>query len=132
MLVLWLLHNGVTRWKAAEIVGVGRATVQRYVATFREGSLDGLRRRNQNRPKSELVSFPELIGQSFESQPAHTVAEAGEHIFPLTGLRRGPSQVRKFFKDLGMKWQSVHAIPVPPKNPRTNTSKLKPSFSTKN
>ena len=132
MLVLWLLHNGVTRRKAAEIVGVGRATVQRYVVTFREGGLDGLRRCNQNRPKSEMVAYRELIRHSFESQPARTVAEAGERIFQLTGLRRGPSQVRKFVKDLGMKWQSVRAIPVPPKKTWTNTSKLKPSFSTKN
>ena len=50
MLVLWLLHSGVTREKAAEIVGVGRATVQRYVAAFREGGLDGLRQWNPNRP----------------------------------------------------------------------------------
>jgi transposase len=40
MLVLWLLHNGVTRQKAAEIVGVGRATVQRHVFAFREGGLE--------------------------------------------------------------------------------------------
>ena len=39
MLVLWVLHNGVTRQKAAEIVGVSRATVQRYVAAFRDGGL---------------------------------------------------------------------------------------------
>ena len=39
MLVLWLLHNGLTRQKAAEVVGVGRATVQRYVAAFRAGGL---------------------------------------------------------------------------------------------
>ena len=51
MLVLWLLHNGVTRQKAAEIVGVGRATVQRYVAAFRDGGLDGLRRWDPNRPR---------------------------------------------------------------------------------
>ena len=38
MLVLWLLHNGLTRQKAAEIVGVGRATVQRYVAAFATGA----------------------------------------------------------------------------------------------
>src|SRR3954463_2028656 len=48
MLVIWLLHNGVTREKAAEIVGVGRVTVQRYVAAFREGGLDGLRQWNPN------------------------------------------------------------------------------------
>jgi transposase len=132
MLVLWLLHKGITRQKAAEIVGVGRATVQRYVVTFREEGLDGLRRFNPNRPKSELIAFRELIRQSFEDQPARTTAEAGERIFQLTGLQRGPSQVRKFLKDLGMKWQCVRAIPVPPKKTWPNTSKRKPSFSTKN
>ena len=43
MLVLWLLHCQVTREKAAEVAGVGRATVQRYVAASREGGLHGLR-----------------------------------------------------------------------------------------
>jgi transposase len=61
--------------------------------------------------------------QSFEERPARTVAEAGERIFQLTGLRRGPSQVRKFVKYLGMKWRFVRAIPVPPKinNDPTNS-----------
>ena len=44
MLVLWLLHCGTTRQKAAEIVGLGRATVHRYVVAVREGGLNGLRR----------------------------------------------------------------------------------------
>ena len=44
MLVVWLLHCGLTREKAARIAGLGRATVQRYVAAFRDGGLDGLRR----------------------------------------------------------------------------------------
>ena len=132
MLVLWLLHSGLTRQKAAEIVGVGRATVQRYVVAFREGGLDGIRRWDHNQPVSEMAAYRELIRQSFEDRPARTVAEAGERIFQLTGLRRGPSQVRKFVKDLGMKWQSVRAIPVPPKKTWPSTSKPKPSFSTKN
>src|SRR5271163_1272705 len=84
MLVLWLLHNGVTRQKAAEIAGVGRATVQRYVAAFRDGGLDGLRRWDPNRPESEMAAYHALIRESFERQPVHTVAEAGERIFQLT------------------------------------------------
>ena len=40
MLVLLLLHNGLTREHAAKAVGVSRATVQRYVAAFRQGGLD--------------------------------------------------------------------------------------------
>jgi transposase len=128
MLVIWLLHNGVKRQKAAEIAGVGRATVQRFVAAFREGGLDGLRRWDPNRPVSEMVAYRDLIRDSFEKQPARTVAEACERIFQLTGLRRGPSQVRKFLKDLGLKWQCVRAIPVPPKKTWPSRSQPKPSF----
>ena len=130
MLVLWLLHNGVTRQDAAKIVGVSRATVQRYVAAFRDGGLDGLRRWNPNRPVSEMAAYRDLIRESFEKQPVRTVAEAGERIFQLTGLRRGPSQVRKFLKDLGLKFQRVRAIPVPPKKTWPSTSRPRPLFST--
>ena len=112
MLVLWLLHNGVTRRKAAEIVGVGRATVQRFVAAFRDGGLNGLRQWDPNRPESEMAAFRELIREAFEKQPVRTVAEACDRIFQLTGLRRGPSQVRKFLKDLGLKFQRVRMVPV--------------------
>ena len=129
MLVLWLLHKGFTRQQVAEIVSVGRATVQRYVAAFREGGLDGLRQWNVNRPVSEMAAYRELIRESFEKQPVCTVAEAGERIFQLTGLRRGPSQVRKFLKDLGLKFQRVRVIPVPPKKTWPSTSKPKPIFS---
>jgi transposase len=129
MLVVWLLHNGVTRQKAAEIVGVGRATVQRYVAAYRDGGLDGLRRWEPNRPESEMAAYRELLRESFEKQPVHTVAEACERIFQLTGLRRGPSQVRKFLKDLGLRFQRVRVIPVPPKKTWPSTSKPSPSFS---
>lgn len=129
MLVLCLLHNGVTRQKTAAIVEVGRATVQRYVAAYRDGGLDGLRRWDPNRPTSEMAAYRELIRESFEKQPVHTVAEACERIFPLTGLRRGPSQVRKFLKGLGLKFQRVRVIPVPPKKTWLSTSKPSPSFS---
>ena len=129
MLVLWLLHSGLTRQKAAEIVGVGRATVQRFVAAFRDGGLDGLRRWDPNRPESEMAAYRELIRESLEKQPVHTVAEACERIFQLTGLRRGPSQVRKFLKDLGLKFQRVRVIPVPPKKTWPSMSKPSPSFS---
>ena len=129
MLVLWLLHNRVTRQKAAEIVGVGRATVQRFVAAFRDGGLDGLRQWDPNRPESEMAAFRESIRDAFEKQPVRTVAEACDRIFQLTGLRRGPSQVRKFLKDLGLKFQRVRMVPVPPKKTWPSTSTSRPSFS---
>jgi transposase len=132
MLVLWLLHNGVKRRDAAKIVGASRATVQRYVAAFREGGLDGLRQWNPNRPVSEMAAYRDLIRESFEKQPACTVAEAGERIFQLTGLRRSPSQVRKFVKDMGLKFQRVRPIPVPPKKTWPSMWRPNPLFSRPN
>ena len=57
MLTIWLLHCGVTRQKAAEIVGVSRATVQRYVDAYCKGGLDGLRHSSVQRAVSELATF---------------------------------------------------------------------------
>lgn len=132
MLVLWLLHCGVTREKAAEVAGIARSTVQRYVEAFREGGLDGLRRWNVRGPVSDLAAYREAIRESFEKQPVATTAEACLRIQQLTGLRRGPTQVRRFLKDLGLKWQRIRAIPVPPKKTWTSTFGSKPSFTTAN
>jgi transposase len=111
---------------------VGRATVQRYVEAFRKGGLDGLRRWGVTGPVSELAAFRDLIRESFEKQPVATIAEACARIEQLTGLRRGPTQVRRFLKDMGLKWQRVRAIPVPPKKTCKSTSRTKPSFTTAN
>jgi transposase len=130
MLTIWLLHCGITREKAAEIVGVSRATVQRYVEAYRRGGLDGLRQSNAQKPVSEMAAFADIIRASFEKQPARTIAEACERIENLTGIRRSLTQVRKFLKGLGLKWQRMRAIPVPPKKTWTSTSETKLSFST--
>jgi transposase len=132
MLVLWLLHCGLTRDKAAEVAGLGRATVQRYVAAFRDGGLDGLRRWDVAGPVSDLAAYGDVIRASLEAEPARTIAEAGERIERLTGLSRKPTQVRKFLKGLGLKWQRVRAVPVPPKKRWTSTSENRPAFSTPN
>jgi transposase len=115
MLVLWLLHHGLTRQKAAEIAGLSRASVQRYVRAFREGGLDGLRAWNVTGPVSDLAAFTQQIREAFTHQPVRTIAEACERIEQLTGIRRQPTQVRRFLKKLGLKWQRIRAVPVPPK-----------------
>ena len=78
---------------------------------------------------SEMAAYRELIRESCEKQPACTVAEVGERIFRLTGLRRSPGQVRKFAKDMGLKFRRVRAIPVPPKKTWPSTSRPSPLSS---
>jgi transposase len=115
MLVLWLLHCDLSREKAAEVAGLGRATVQRYVAAFRDGGLEALRQWGVTGPVSDLAAHRDLIREEFTRQPARSMNEAAERIERLTGIRRQPTQVRKFLKGMGLKWQRVRAIPVPPK-----------------
>src|SRR5689334_16209909 len=86
MLVLWLLHCGITRDKAAQVARLGRATVQRYVAAFRDGGLDGLRHWGVTGPVSELAAHQEQIRDEFTRRPARTIAEAAERIEHLTGI----------------------------------------------
>jgi transposase len=132
MLVLWLLHCCLSREKAAQVAGLGRATVQRYVAAFRDGGLEGLRQWGVTGPVSDLAAHRDLIRQEFTRQPARSMNEATERIEQLTGIRRQPTQVRKFLKGMGLKFQRVRAIPVPPKKvsrsmPRSRRSSLTPS-----
>ena len=132
MWVIWMLHCGLKRKQAARLAGIGLATVQRYVVAFRDGGLEGLRQWNVYCPTSELSTYRDLIRKSFEEHPVSTIAEACERIYQLTGLRRGLTQVRNFLKDLGLKWQMIRAIPVPPKKTWMNMSQTKLSFSTRN
>jgi len=121
MLVLWMLHCGLTRQRAAQVAGLGRATVQRYVAAFRRGGLDGLRRCDRKGPVSDLAAHAAAIRGDLARIPARTVAEAASRIEALTGIRRGLSQTRKFMRGLGLKCQRVRAVPVPPKKLSTST-----------
>lgn len=132
MLVLRLLHCGVTRAKAAEVAGLGRATVQRYVTAYRVGGLDGLRQWDVVGPVSDLAAHTEAIRASLTSSPVRTVAEACERIEALTGLRRQPTQVRAFLAGLGFRWRRVRAIPVPPKKTSRTTSPTRRPSSTRN
>jgi len=122
MLVLWLLHCGLTRAKAATVACLGRATVQRYVAVYRDGGLDGLRQWDVTGPVSDLASFTDAIRASLTAAPVRTVAEACDRIEQLTGLRREPTQVRTFLKGLGFQWRRIRALPIPPKKTCPTTS----------
>ena len=117
MLVLWSTHCRVSREQTAAVVGVGRATVQRYLAAYRAGGLDGLRHWGVTGPVSDLAAFADRIRNDLTAAPVRTTAEARDRIAALTGLRRGLTQTRTFLAGLGYTWQRTRAVPVPPKSP---------------
>ncbi len=114
MLALWLLHCDLSRAKAAEVAGVGRATVPRYVAAYRDGGLDGHVPRDVVGPVSDLAAHTGAVREPLTTPPVRTVAEACARIEAPTGIRRRPPQVRQFPAGLGFRWRRVRAVPIPP------------------
>jgi transposase len=101
MEALWLISQGLVYSEVARLSCVSEATVDRYVASYRNDGLDGLRNLNWgNSSVSELVDHQESLEESFRKNPPHTVAEARQRIKDETGIERGLTQVRAFLKRL--------------------------------
>lgn len=98
MEVLWLISQGVGYAQAARLAGVAEATVDRYVAVYRQGGLEALRALKWGKATSELLDHRDSLEESFRRNPPHTVAEACQRIKEETGIARGPTQVRAFLK----------------------------------
>jgi transposase len=96
--VLWLISQDLTYPQAARLGGVSEATVDRYVALYRQGGLAAVRQFHWRKPTSALLDHRQSLEESFRQNPPHTVAEACQRIKDETGLDRRPTQVRAFLK----------------------------------
>jgi len=116
MEVLWLKAHGETHERIAELAGLSRATVQRVLDLYEAGGILAARTFHWKIPVSALAPHGPLLEAEFRERPPATVAEACERIEQLTGVRRGPTQVREFLREsLGLRWRKVAAVPVPPR-----------------
>jgi transposase len=100
MEVLWLISQGLVYPEAARLAGVSEATVDRYVAVYRQGGLEALRQLKWSNATSALLEHRDSLEESFRRNPPHTVAEARQRIKDETGIERGLTQVRAFLKKL--------------------------------
>lgn len=116
MEVLWLKAHGEKHSRIAELACVSRATVQRVLDLYEDGGLPAVRTFHWTVPLSALAPHQSVLEVAFRAHPPQTLAEAQVRIAALTGVRRGPTQVRTFLRQsLGLRWRKVAAIPVPPK-----------------
>jgi transposase len=98
MEALWLISQGLVYPEVARLAGVSEATVDRYVAVYRQGGLEALRELKWGNSTSELLEHRDCLEKSFRENPPHTVAEACQRIKDETGIERKPTQVRAFLK----------------------------------
>ena len=129
MEVLWLKSHRLPHDQIAALAGVSRATVQRYLAEYREGGLARLRQFRWHRPASELAEHTFALEEYFWDHPPHSARQAQAIIERQTGLRRGLTQVRQFLKyQLGLRWAKVGSIPCPPKQTPEEHARTQAAF----
>ena len=103
---LKLQHKDICR-----IAGISKQTLCAYLKQYKEGGIDKLKELNFRKPESELTKHADSIEDFFRNNPPHSINEAIAKIEELTGLRRSPTQVRKFLRSIGMKFRKVGVVP---------------------
>ena len=102
-----LPHNQITR-----LLGVSENTFRDYLRQYQDGGIERLKEIRFRHPRSDLDEHRESLEAYFEEHPPATVNEAAAKIEELTGIRRGPTQVRRFLGSLGLRPRKVGMIPA--------------------
>ena len=98
MEALWLKSQGLLHKEIANLTSISPNTLHRYLQDYAEGGIEKLKEINFYCPKSELESHKNSIEAHFQEHPPASVLEAAHQIEQLTGIKRSPTQVRRFIK----------------------------------
>lgn len=129
MEVLWLKSQNLPLKLICKLADISPNTLRAYCGQYQNGGVEKLKEINFNQPKSELESHKMTIRQYLELNPPANINQAAQQIENLTGIKRSPSQVRKFLKSIGMRCLKVGAIPAkadPDKQEEYKRDKLEP------
>jgi len=109
---VYLKAIGSQHQEIGRIVGISQKTLRGYLRMYQAGGVEALKALNFNRPKSALDDHRQQLKAEFEIRPAKSINEAVQRIEKLTGIRRSPTQVDKFLKNMGLKRLKVGHIPA--------------------
>lgn len=112
MEAVYLKIIGYQHQEIERIVGISQKTLRSYLRMYQAGGIEALKELNFYQPQSDLNDHCEQLKAEFEVRPAKSISEAVQRIEKLTGLRRSPTQVNKFLKELGMKRLKVGHVPA--------------------
>lgn len=102
MNALWLKSQGLSHKDIAKLTGISPNTLRSYLRAYQSGGRETLKQINFYRPRSALISQAETLQSYFQQSPPASIREAATRIEELTGIKRCPTQVRKFLKSIGI------------------------------
>jgi transposase len=112
MEALLLKSEGLPHQQITRILGVSENTLRHYLREYQDGGIERLQEIRFRHPRSDLDKHRDSLESYFEEHPPATVNEAVAKIEERTGIRRGPTQVRRFLGSLGLRPRKVGMIPA--------------------
>jgi transposase len=112
MEALSLKSQGLAPAQISRLCAISKPTFYRYLHEYRQGGIAKLTEVPLHRRQRQLADYRTSMEADFRQRPPASVAEAAARIADLTGLERGPTQVRQCLKSLGMKPRKVGQIPA--------------------
>jgi transposase len=112
MEALWLKSQGIPHHQIARLCGISGNTLRGYLRQYQAGGVDALKQVSFYRPQSALKVHRQTIEAHLREHPPQTIKGAVVVLETLTGIRRSPTQVRLFLKQLGLKCLKVGLLPA--------------------
>lgn len=112
MEVVYLKSQGLSHRDICRLARISENTLRAYLEQFQEGGIERLKRTDWAGTASELAEHAGTLEDYFRKNPPRSTSEAADAIERLTGVRRGPTQVRQFLGKMGMKFRKLGMIPA--------------------
>ena len=102
--VVYLKGLGFSNEDTCKITGVCDNTMREYLKQYEEGGIDRLQAVNFYKPSSDLQACSGTIKTYLTAHPPTSISQAAAIIEKLTGIKRGETQIRKFFKSMRFRY----------------------------
>jgi transposase len=111
MEVVYLRRQGLGDEQIRQLCAISTATFYCYLRVYQAGGVAKLKEVSWWPQGSALNQHRTTLEEYFRAHPPATAAEASAKVEELTGIRRGPTQTRKFLKAMGMKPRQGGQVP---------------------
>src|SRR5512144_44996 len=112
MEAVYLKSQSLPHHEICRLTRISENTLRSFLRQYQEGSLERLKRTDWAGTTSELDEHRETLEEFFRNHPPCSTTQAAAEIERITGVKRGPTQVRQFLKGLGLKFRKVGMIPA--------------------
>ena len=112
MEAVYLKSQGLPHQEICRLARITENTLRAYLRQYQEGGIERLKRLDFAKPRSELAEHRATLEDHFRKNPPRSTAQAAADIARLTGIRRGPTQVRRFLRGMGLERRKLGMIPA--------------------